>query len=238
MDLNLPNAFADDDFSSRVVEIVAKEGSSIAYASVNTSHGHSFIAKQANVDKDASVQWIECSFNSNIIHANLTARLAGEGSSTDLRSLFIGEGDAALNLDVKTIHDAPNTKSRMLGRGVLHGRARAVSKGLVKIQQNAAGCDGFQEQHGLLLSEEASFDPVPVLEIHNDDVKCSHATTVSDIDDEKIYYMMSRGLDKAMARRSVVEGFVGCITKEAPEEASHIVETIIRERLLEMQHAH
>ena len=94
------------------------------------------------------------------------------------------------------------------------------------------------EPHGLLLSEEASFDPVPVLEIHNDDVKCSHATTVSDIDDEKIYYMMSRGLDKAMARRSVVEGFVGCSTKEAPEEASHIVETIIRERLLEMQHAH
>lgn len=203
-------------YYSKVVEIVAQEDAQVNY--IVAQHFSPAVVhvteKRATISKNAIVRWIECMLGSGFLSSTNMMILQGEGASTSHYGLLFGDGQRCFDLHTKAIHAASSTTSRLLMHSVLADQAKAVSRGLIKIQEGCTQCDGYQQQHNLLLSEEAEIDPVPTLEIHNDDVKCSHATTISDVDDEKLFYLMSRGLDRTMARRLLVEGFFDKILRE------------------------
>ena len=106
-----------------------------------------------------------------------------------------------------SIHNAPNTFSNIITKGVLNHKSKALSRGLVKIQKNAAGSNGYEKQDTLLLTDTAEADAIPNLEIDNNEVKCSHGSTIGQLDAEKMFYLMSRGLNEEMAMQKIVEGY-------------------------------
>jgi len=110
-------------------------------------------------------------------------------------------------LYTKAVHFAPHTESNLFTRGVVNGTARALSRGLIAIKSNASASKGYEKQDALILSEEAEADAIPNLEIENYDVKCSHGSSVGQIDPESMYYLMSRGLSEDDAKKLIIMGY-------------------------------
>jgi len=133
--------------------------------------------------------------------------LNGEGSATNNYGIFFGNEKQQFDLVANSIHNAPNTTSDIFTKGALTDTSKCIYRGLVKIHQNAGGSNGYQKEDTLLLSPDAAADSIPNLEIDNSDVRCTHGATIGRIDREKMFYLMSRGLNEKQATRTYVRGF-------------------------------
>ena len=117
--------------------------------------------------------------------------------------------DGTQHMDYKTMQDhrAPYSTSDLLIKGALRGRSRAVFTGVIGVRKGSKRTDAYQENRNLLLSKRARSDSIPILEIDNDDVRCTHGSATGQVDPEELFYVMARGLDKDEAARMLVEGF-------------------------------
>ncbi len=147
----------------------------------------------------------------------METKLAGQGSSAKVTGAYAGEGRQHLDYDTTQEHAAPHTNSDLAFRGVLTGRATAVWSGMIKVDRDAQQTDAFQESRNLLLSTKSHADAIPGLEIEADDVRCTHAAAVAQVDREQLYYLTSRGLSDEVATRLVVEGFLASLVERIPE---------------------
>ena len=140
---------------------------------------------------------------------DLNVRFGGEGAECDLQGLYLaGDGQLAdYHLDVD--HRQPNCTSREHFKGILYGKGRAVFDGRVLVAKDAQGTDAAMTNRNLILCEGAEVDTKPQLEINADDVKCSHGTTVGQIEPEQLFYLRSRGIGLPVARRMLCLGFAG-----------------------------
>ena len=163
---------------------------------------------------------------------DLNAALCGEHAECDLQGLYLA-GDGQLmdyHLDVR--HSVPNGSSRENFKGILYGRGRAIFDGLVYVAQDAQKTDAAMSNRNLMLSESAEVDTKPQLEINADDVKCSHGTTVGQIEPEMLFYLRSRGLSAPLARRMLCLGFAGEIVDRLGSEAMRaLVTELVGQRL-------
>jgi len=151
-------------------------------------------------------------------------RLVGRGASGDLLALYFGSQDQTLDFRTFQDHLARDTTSNLLFKGVLDDSSKSIYTGLIRVSPEGAGTNAFQTNRNIKLSNEAWAESVPNLEIENNDVHCSHASTVSPVDAEQRFYLESRGVPTGVAERLIVEGFLEeVIAKVAvPEVASHI----------------
>ena len=133
--------------------------------------------------------------------------LDGENAESCSQGILFGDNEQCFDVSTETIHTASRTKCNMMTKVVLNDNAKAVYRGLVRVNPKAVKCEGYQKNDTILLSENAEADAVPNLEIENNDVKCSHGATISQIDEMKLFYMMSRGIDEKSAKKQIVEGF-------------------------------
>jgi Fe-S cluster assembly protein SufD len=137
------------------------------------------------------------------------AVLNGSGADCRLDGIFLGAGNQVLDNTTRVDHVAAGCRSRQVYKGVLDGQARGVFQGKILVQPGAQQTDGYQLSRTLLLSPRAEIDTRPELEIYADDVKCSHGATAGELNDEAMFYMMSRGIPEDAARRMLIEAFVG-----------------------------
>lgn len=142
--------------------------------------------------------------------------LAGRGASGDLLAVYFGDG--AQTLDFRTFQDhvAPDTTSNLLFKGAVAGHSRSVYTGLIRVRPEARGTNAFQTNRNIKLSEDAWAESVPNLEIENNDVHCSHASTVGPIDEEQRFYLESRGVPPFTAERLIVAGFFAEVLARMP----------------------
>ena len=154
-----------------------------------------------------------------LVRNELDAHLGDEGAEIDLRGLYIGSDDHHIDNHTRVDHALPRTISRQVYKGVLGGRARGVFRGLVHVRPNAQKIDSSQSNRNLLLSEKARIDTRPQLEIHADDVKCSHGSTVGKLDEDALFYLRSRGLSEGDARGLLTRGFTAEICEALPGPA-------------------
>src|SRR5881397_377525 len=138
----------------------------------------------------------------------METQLAGEGSSAKVTSAYAGHARQHLDFDTTQEHAAANTTSDLAFRGVLEGRATAVWRGMIKVDPGAQQTDAFQESRNLLLSKRAHADAIPGLEIEANDVRCTHAAAIAQIDKEQLFYLRSHGIPNDQATRLVIEGFL------------------------------
>ena len=145
--------------------------------------------------------------------------LAGRGATGNLSALYFGSGDQMHDLRTFQTHEAPDTNSDLLFKGVLDDRSHAVYTGLIRVGHEARGTNANQTNRNIKLSDEAWAESVPNLEIHQNDVRCSHASAVGPIDADQRFYLESRGVPPEVAERLVVAGFLEEVIGELSEPA-------------------
>ncbi|MBV9803474.1 MAG: SufD family Fe-S cluster assembly protein, partial [Solirubrobacterales bacterium] len=172
-----------------------------------------FGAQRATVGRDGSLDWVALGFGSRSGHVLMETRLAGEGSEARVTGAYATHGRQHIDFDTTQEHAAANTTSDLAFRGVLQGRSTAVWKGNIIVDPGAQKTDAFQESRNLLLSKRAHADAIPGLEIQANDVRCTHAAAVAQVDPEQLFYLRSRGLKLDVARRLVIEGFLAALVE-------------------------
>ncbi|MEA2404854.1 MAG: Fe-S cluster assembly protein SufD, partial [Thermoleophilaceae bacterium] len=173
--------------------------------------------QRAVVERDGSLDWVALGFGSGSGKVRMETELAGEGSHGKVTGAYAGHARQHLDFDTTQEHAAANTTSDLAFRGVITGRSQAVWRGMIKVDPGAQQTDAFQESRNLLLSKKAHADAIPGLEILANDVRCTHAAAIAQIDPDQVFYLMSRGLKRDVATRLVIEGFLQELVERFPE---------------------
>lgn len=196
-------------YSNAAVEIVVREAARVEYVSVQNlsrSTWH-FASHHARVERDAELDWVAGGFGSAKGKVRIQNDLAGPGATSRVTGAYFADGSQHLDYDTFQEHIAPYTTSDFAFKGALRDRARAVWRGMIRVEEGAQRTNAYQENRNLLLSKTAHADSIPGLEILANDVRCTHGATLGRIDREQLFYLMSRGLPRADAERLIVRGF-------------------------------
>jgi Fe-S cluster assembly protein SufD len=220
-----------EGYFSPVVELVVGEGARVEYLCVQDLSERSWIlgSQRAQLARDGSLHWIGLGLGSGQGKLRMETDLNGQGADGRVTGVYVGHGSQHLDYDTTQEHAAPHTTSDLAFRGILRDRATAVWSGMIRVEPHAQRTDAFQESRNLLLSENAHADAIPGLEIEANDVRCTHAATIGRIDEEQLFYLMSRGLERAEAERLLVEGFLVVVT--ARLEGSRFLHDTVTEAL-------
>jgi len=196
-------------YSNAAVEIVVQDGAKVEYVSVqNFSRGTwHFASHHARVERDAELDWVAGGFGSAKGKVRIQNDLAGPGATSRVTGAYFADGKQHLDYDTFQEHIAPNTTSDFAFKGALRDEARAVWRGMIRVEEGAQKTNAYQENRNLLLSKTAHADSIPGLEILANDVRCTHGATLGQVDREQLFYLMSRGLPHAEAERLIVRGF-------------------------------
>ena len=220
--------FETQTLTSTAVEIVARDGALVQYVAVQRLGGGAFhqSVQRTLASRDATVDTLNVGLGASVSRVDLNARLLGQGAGSEMLGLYFGDGDQHFDFNTSQDHVEPNTSSDLLYKGALDGNSRSVFRGIIHVYPGAQRTDAYQTNRNLLLSPGARADSLPNLEIEADDVKCSHAATVGQLDAESKFYLMSRGLDAVQAERLVVLGFLGDVLSRLP--LGGVVEKVTR----------
>ena len=193
-----------------VVEIVVGQNARLRFVSAQDMNERSWIfgSMRAEVARDGSLGWVVVGFGSGRGKVRTETLLAGEGAEAKVTGAYAPHGRQHVDFDTTQEHGAPNTTSDLAFRGILAQRSSAVWRGMIKVDPGAQRTDAFQECRNLLLSKRAHADAIPGLEILANDVRCTHAAAVAQIDPEQVFYLRSRGLSEGPSKRLVIEGFM------------------------------
>ena len=186
------------------------------------------------LDRDAQVRTVFSSFGGGVTKADLGAVLRGEGARSELLGLVVGEKRQHLDHHTEHRHVAGHTWSHIDLRVALSGRARSAYTGLIRIEKDARESEATQENRNLLLSRRARADTIPELEILNQDVSCTHGATVSPLEEEPIFYLLSRGVEPSEARRLILRGFFEQVLGQVPDAVRGGVAQALEQRLARM----
>ena len=175
------------------------------------------IATQASrVERDATLMAAQAALGGEYARTRADCRLVGRGATGDLLAIYFGERDQTLDFRTFQDHVAPDTTSNLLFKGAVGGHSRSVYTGLIRVRPDARGTNAFQTNRNIKLSEHAWAESVPNLEIENNDVHCSHASTVGPIDEDQRFYLESRGVPPQVAEQLVVAGFFDEVLSQLP----------------------
>ncbi|MGV1048543.1 MAG: Fe-S cluster assembly protein SufD [Solirubrobacterales bacterium] len=202
-----------------VVELSVGQAATLRYVNTQDISEASWIfaTQRAQVERDGRLDWAALGFGSSRGKVRMETKLAGPGSEARVTGGYAGGPGQHLDYDTTQEHAAPNTNSDLAFRGVLAAGATAVWRGMIKVDPGAQQTDAFQESRNLLLSTEAHADAIPGLEILADDVRCTHAAAIAQIDKEQLFYLTSRGLDPAAAKTLIIEGFLESLVERLAE---------------------
>jgi Fe-S cluster assembly protein SufD len=218
-----------------VTELVVGPNATLRYVSAQGLSEASWIfgTQRAVVDRDGSLDWVALGFGSARGKVRMETQLAGPGASAKVTGAYAGRGRQHLDFDTTQEHAAPNTTSDLAFRGVLNGRSTAVWRGMIKVDPGAQQTDAFQESRNLLLSKRAHADAIPGLEILANDVRCTHAAAIAQIDRDQLFYLMSHGLPREQATRLVIDGFLQALVERFADGPLHDAVSAALERRLE-----
>ncbi|MDQ3956988.1 MAG: Fe-S cluster assembly protein SufD [Actinomycetota bacterium] len=197
--------------SSSVVEVTAGRGATVNYISLqewgrNVSH---FQTQRFTGLRDSTVRSLAVNLGSRFARTQVESVLRGEGSFSEMLGLYFADADQHFAQRTLQEHAAPHATSDLLYKGALKEKSRSEYSGLIKVAKGAQGTDAYQANRNLVLSEDALAHSIPQLEIEANEVRCTHGATVSPVEEEHLFYLMSRGIDRVTAQKLVVFGFFG-----------------------------
>jgi Fe-S cluster assembly protein SufD len=183
-------------FVNAVTEIIGEENSAIDYYRLQRENGAAFHvgAVDARLNRDCRFTSHSITLGGGLVRNDLRVILDGEGSQCILNGLYLLDGDQHVDNHTEIEHRLPRASSFELYKGILSGRAHGVFNGKIVVHKDAQKTDARQTNKNLLLSQDAAVNTKPQLEIHADDVKCSHGSTIGQLDADALFYLRSRGL--------------------------------------------
>lgn len=205
-------------FSCGVVEVVANAAANVQYVALQRygANVHHISTQRTIAGRDANLDSLIVNLGGSVARVDLAASLEGPGSRSDMLGLYFARGKQHFDHNTRQDHRVPHAGSDLLYKGALADEARAVFRGIIKVFPKAQRTDAYQTNRSLILSRRSEAVALPNLEIEADDVRCSHAATVGQLDEEELFYIMSRGVPRTEAERLVVFGFFGEVLDRLP----------------------
>ncbi len=196
-------------FTNAVTEIVAGPNAVIDYYKLESESDGAFhvATQQAHLDRSSNLSSHSISLGGALVRNDVNATLGGEGAECTLNGLYVVTGQQHVDNHTRIDHVKPHCSSRELYKGILNGKAKGVFNGKIYVHKNAQKTDAQQTNKNLLLSKDAWINTKPQLEIYADDVKCTHGSTVGQLDENAIFYLRSRGIDLEAARGLLTQAF-------------------------------
>lgn len=164
-------------------------------------------AHGAQQGAESNLTFVSAHLGAKLEKAFMDVRMLAPKAQAQLVGLYCGTGAQRIHLDTFQHHVAPECTTTLLIKGALSDQARAVYRGMIRLEADAQKTDAYQQARALILSGDARVDSIPSLEILANDVKCSHGATVGEIDPTMLFYLMSRGLSQRIARKMILDGF-------------------------------
>lgn len=211
------------------LKISVEEGAS---ATIITLHqGKNSCTREGEVKRNGTLKWIDFFLGKEPFKYNLKTYLKEAGAAATKLQAFLGTDLQEIEISSEVIHEHSNTNSLMKAKVILSGQAKANYQGKIKIAKKARGCSAHQRTDTLLLGEEAKCSALPILEVENDDVNCSHGASLGQIDEEQLFYLLSRGLNENQANKLIISGFLEPIIKQIDnQEIQNKIIALIEEK--------
>jgi len=188
---------------------------------------------RARIDRDATVHSLVVSMGGSLIKTDVESQLVGPGASSEMLGLYFCNGTQHMDFHTLQEHRAPSTLSDLLYRGGVKDTGHTVFAGLIKVDPGAQKTNAFQSNRNLILSGGARSDSIPKLEIMANDLRCTHGSATSRLNEEHIFYLMSRGLSRRQATLMIVSGFFSDLFDRMPlERVRGYVQARIAEKML------
>ncbi|MCE7947827.1 MAG: Fe-S cluster assembly protein SufB [Chloroflexi bacterium CFX4] len=214
--------YSSNSLHSAVVEIIVKKGGRARYTTIQnwSNNVYNLVTKRAVAHQDAVMEWVDANIGSLITSKYPSVYLIGERAHGEVLSVaFAGKGQHQ-DAGGKIVHVAPHTSSQIISKSIsMHG-GRSTYRGLLKVHKGAEGSKSNVVCDALLMDETSRTDTYPSIEIDEKDVTIGHEASVSKVNEEQLFYMMSRGIDEDTANAMIVSGFIEPIAKELPAEYS------------------
>lgn len=212
VELHAPAAAGDDAYWSQpVTDIVVGDNAELRHYKCQSEslQAYHLAATIVRVGAGARYDSFALAAGGTLARNEVAVTLDGPGASCRLDGGFLARGRQHVDTTTEIVHAKPNATSHEAFKGVLDGQGRAVFQGRIVVAKDAQKTDGHQSCRTLLLSDRAEIDTKPELEIYADDVKCSHGATVGELEQDALFYLKARGIPEAVARRMLVEAFLG-----------------------------
>jgi Fe-S cluster assembly protein SufB len=206
---------------SAVVEIIAKKNSRMRYSTIQnwSKNVYNLVTKRAVAHENAVVEWVDGNVGSGVTMKYPCVILQGQGSRAEIMSIAMASSAGQVqDSGGKVIHRAPQTRSRIIAKSMSSHGGRTSYRGIVYVDQQAHASVSVVQCDALMLDDQSRSDTYPIIKVNNKQSRVAHEASVRNIDDEAIFYMMSRGLDSVTARSMIVNGFIEPFTKELPLE--------------------
>lgn len=201
-----------------VTELSAASGATLSYVSLQILNdaAWSLARLAAQGGENSTLQTFTVGLGGAYDRVRADVSVDGRGAQSEILSMYLGDGTQVHDIRTLQDHVAPRTHSELLCQGAVAGHSRSVYSGLIRVHRGAVRTDARQTNHNLVLDEGAHADSVPNLDILENDVKCSHASTVGPIDEDQRYYIESRGVSPDVAEGLIVRGFFDAIIDRGP----------------------
>ncbi len=220
--------------ASSVVELYVGQGAELEHVSVidwgSGARHHAML--RASVGRDAKARSVVVTLGGDVVRVEPTMVVSGPGADARALGLYFAGGDQHFEHRVVARHEAPQSYSNLLYKGAIQDHAHTVFFGNLVVPPGAPGTDAYQTNRNLVLNDGARADTIPFLEIETAEVKCSHAGAVGRVDDEHLFYLQSRGVPTAQAKRLIVMGFLQEVLEQVTlEELREELEGAVQDKL-------
>jgi len=212
------NVDGEKNFNNHVSEILIAENAFLEYNKIQDKKENNFSIATEQVYQEANSNFTinTATFNGALVRNNLNIEVDASNCETNLNGLYLGKNKDHIDNHTVVDHKKPHCNSNEIYRGILDDESTGVFNGKVFVRQDAQKTNAFQKNNNILLTDNATVNSKPELEIYADDVKCSHGSTTGQIDEEAIFYLQSRGISKKGALKLMINAFA----KDALERIS------------------
>jgi len=225
--------YSTNSLHAGVVEVIAKKNSRVRYSTIQnwSNNIYNLVTKRAVAHENATVEWIFGSIGSLVTMEYPSVILKERGAKTNIVSVSLAnQKNKVQDSGGKAIHLAPETSSQIISKSISNNAGESIYRGLVHIAHGAKNCKSFVQCDSLILDEDSKADSFPIMDVQESDVKVSHEARVSCVEEDQIFYLMSRGLKFSEAQKFIINGFIEPFVQELPME--YAVEL---ERLLDIE---
>ncbi|RME74174.1 MAG: Fe-S cluster assembly protein SufD, partial [Planctomycetota bacterium] len=223
----------EEGFRNGRLEILLEDNSSLHIGEIQglSEKALYFWNGKALVGRDGRISSLFANFGASLLKNKLEVHLLKPGGEAKLNGVYFTSGRQHFDQRTVQYHDAPHTTSNLFYRGALKDKSHAVYQGLIDVEKRAVKTNAYQTNNNLLLTDHARADSIPSLEIKANDLKCSHGATVGKLDENQIFYLMTRGFSQEEARTLLIMGFFEEVIQETPKELHRIIKGKVAQKL-------
>jgi len=199
-----------------VLECIVKPTAELEFITLQSMNSDTVcvVNRKAFVEKDAKMSWYSGMFGARLCRFKTDSVMKGSGARAEDIEIVFGTNNQSFDISSNLDHVGFSTRGKVLVKSIVKDTAKSLFKGMIKIRKDAQASEAYLAGHAILLNKGAQADAIPGLEIETNEVKATHSASVSQIDEEQIFYLMCKGLDRESAKREIINGFVEPLSRK------------------------